>query len=141
MTGSTASTTTKRGGILTRSLAHLRSNVVAYLALFFALGGASAMAAGTIGSSQLKPIIVNESAFVNVPTGTSSPAFMTCPRGHRFISGAAGFVGASSGDDTRVASTQFVGAPGHQPTGYLAYGYNNTGTTRQFYVQVACLGT
>jgi hypothetical protein len=38
-----------------RITAHLRSNVIAYLALFLALGGASALAAGKLNGKQIKP--------------------------------------------------------------------------------------
>jgi hypothetical protein len=131
--------TTRRAGIPRRLLPHLRRNVVAYLALFFALGSATAMAAGTIGASQLKPLIVRGSNFVSVNPGTSAPASQSCKKGEKFISGAAWFPGLSSGDETRVESTQFIGALDHQPTGYLAYGYNNTSEPRLFEVLIACL--
>ncbi len=125
-----------------RVIGHLRNNVVAYIAVFFALGGGTAMAAGAVGSSQLAPIDVQTST-VNVPANSAGWTYAKCPAGEKLIGAAASWQLALGGnDDDPIYGTQFMtsvhGGQLH-PVGYMAGGRNNTGAAQGFSVQISCL--
>jgi len=136
------STSSDPSSRLTRAVAHVRNNVVAYLALFFALGGGTAMAAGGVGSSQLAPIDVHTST-VTVPANSAGWTSAKCPAGQKLIAGAAFWAEAFGGnDDDPIYGTQFMVSQsgGHyHPVGYLGAGRNNTGAPQGFSVQITCL--
>jgi hypothetical protein len=132
------SKTTRHG----RLVAHLRSNVIAYLALFFAFGGGTALAATSIGSAQLAPIDVH-SHTVTVPHDSSGYAYATCPKGQKLIGEAAYWQDSFTGnDDDPMWGSSFVvsqsGGTLH-PVGYMAEGRNQTGASQKFTVQISCL--
>ena len=120
---------------------YVRGNAIAFLALFVALGGtAYAIGANTIGATAVKSLIVRErTPHVTVPPGSAQVAFKTCEKGEQFISGAAGWEGATMADNTPIVHSQFVGAAGANATGFIAYGRNNGAVPRKLVVQIACL--
>jgi hypothetical protein len=119
---------------------YLRANAIAFLALFVALGGTGyAIGANTVGATALKSLVVRTSPHVTVPAGGTRFARMLCRSREQFISGAAGWEGANFGDNTPIVHSQFLGAAGSNPTGFLALGRNNGASPRRFFVEVACL--
>lgn len=129
------------GNRLQAGLRHLRGNLVAYLALFLALGGTSAYAAGalpkaSVGTKQLKKSAVTspkvrdgslqakDLAAGQLPRGEQGPRGEHGPQGERGATGPQGSTGPEGpqGEQGPSGYSIFDGPPpsGTTLTGYLA---------------------
>ena len=145
-----------------RILPHLRSNVVAYLALFLAMGGTSVAAVG-LANHSIDPVKLDPSAIggyvrawasvdanghvaasggrVTVRTGSAFPGryFFTW---HTKPSGACRVIGSvdtGAGGVPGYLTGGFTGVPRNAPTG-IVYTYDSQGqpTPQPFDVELVC---
>jgi hypothetical protein len=122
-----------RAGIPARVLAHLRGNVVAYLALFFALGGGVATAAGTIGAREMESIYARQ-ASRDVAAHSMRRLNVSCYRDDDDLLSFNAYW-----RKFEAIATPITSAVGHPPNRVKAVGLNDTDETQEMVVEILCL--
>ena len=120
------------------------ATVVAYVALFVALGGTALAASGQIGAKGLKRMVVREEVR-RVPANASQDFWQViarCKRKEQFVSGSGGWVG----DDGPLAEKPLVTSAlairnelEGPAVGYEVRGYNPPGLANELVAQALCL--
>jgi len=110
--------------MLHRTIGAVRRNLVAWLALFVALGGTSIAASHYLITStkQIKPSVLKQLRGTHGPTGPAAPAG---PRGSAGVAGSPGAVGAkgpagTNGSNGARGETGLQGSPGTNGTTIVA---------------------
>jgi hypothetical protein len=115
--------------------AHLRHNLIAYVALFLLLGG-TAYAASKVKAGDLAKIRVRQSK-ASVAQGAAVTHPTKCRSGERALSGGMKWDGNQfTGNLVQVQGNL---QPVKQPTKYTATGRVNSGGARTLSVSVVCL--
>lgn len=99
------------------------ATVVAYLALFAALGGTAIAARDNVGAKELKPLVVHKAKFKPSAEGGAASVVARCRNNEQFIAGAGGW--NRDGGDVMPAPTisqAFVITAGKRPKGYVVRG-------------------
>ena len=107
------------------------ATVVAYLALFAALGGTAIAARDNLGAKELKPLVVRKAKFKPSAQSGEASVLTRCRTNEQFIAGAGGW-NRDGGDVTPAPtiSQSSVVTAGQRPKGYVVRGrapaLNNT---------------
>lgn len=119
------------------------STVVAYLALFAALGGTAIAARDNIGAKEIKQLNVREKKRI-ATAGSSQTDFQAvarCRPNEQFIAGGGGWETGASGPErstvrSAVAAQKSANGP---PKGYIVTGTNPAGFPNTLVAQAYCL--
>lgn len=120
------------------------STVVAYLALFAALGGTAIAARGELGAKEIKQLKVRQESRV-VSAGESASDYQVvarCKASEQFMGGGGGWLNQSSAlpDQPAIRSAvsvqKFAGGP---PKGYSVSGSSPAGFANTLVAQAFCL--
>lgn len=120
------------------------STVVAYLALFTALGGTAIAARDELGAKEIKQLNVRENKRVVSAASSASDyqVSVRCKPNEQFMSGGGGWLSTSSGlsQQPAVRSTTVVQKSANgPPKGYFVTGTNPAGFPNTLVAQAFCL--
>ena len=107
------------------------ATVVAYLALFAALGGTAIAARDNLGAKELKPLVVRKEKFRPSAPGGEASVTTRCRRNEEFIAGGGGWnrFGGDAASAPTISQASVFSA-GQRPKGYVVRGrapaLNNT---------------
>ncbi len=107
------------------------ATVVAYLALFAALGGTAIAARDNLGAKELDQLVVRDKSVSPTTQDGHAEAVARCRKGEQFISGAGGWQNVGGVPPATVSSAVTVtGRRAGRPAGFLVKGdapaLNNT---------------
>ncbi len=99
------------------------TTVVAYLALFAALGGTALAARDNLGGKELKQLVVREKQFSPSAAGGLATVAVRCRKGEQFIAGGGGWrsenASAAAPTISRAAATK---GKRSRPSGFVVQG-------------------
>ncbi len=120
------------------------TTVVAYLALFVALGGTALAARDQFGANELKPLVVREQVR-KVPASAGQDvwsAIARCRQHEQFVSGGGGWITSSSPLPAQP-SVRYAAVTRNKPNGpaigYEVQGFNPQGLENELVAQALCL--